>query len=70
VYTNKFDDENDAIEKIKKFLLEIYNANKLSDIKNNELSPMFRYKFFYIYHSDKIIPIYSENYLAIIFNNL
>lgn len=66
-YTNKFEDKDDAINRIGKFLYSLSKLDNFSQISNlednNILSPMVIRKVFYMYNSEKIIPIFSTEVL-------
>jgi len=66
---SRFQDENDALDKIKKAIISIINLN-LSNLDKTKLeeisdvfSPMVARKITYLYHIDKLLPIYTDSLL-------
>lgn len=59
-----FSNEKDAIENIKNEIINIAFKYSLDEVVwSSVLSSMLKYKTYYIYNPDKIIPIYWDNYL-------
>ena len=58
---------NEVFSNVKKAILDLYNCAKNDDIiglENNPLSNMFKSKIYYVYFSDKTLPIYSTEHLV------
>ena len=59
-------DETEIFENIRKAILDLIEAGETDDydaLESNPLSPMFKGKIYYVYFSDKALPIYSEDHL-------
>lgn len=65
-YLKKFQNENEALESLKKEIIKLIQSgenNNLEEIKNVELSPMFKGKILFLYHPDKFLNIFSDEHL-------
>lgn len=65
-HLKKFIDENDALVFLKREiikLIQVGESKNLDEIKNVELSPMFKGKILFLYYPDKFLNIFSDEHL-------
>ena len=67
-HTKRFRGKEDAIETIRKDIVDLIRAGRSSDLEaidRNPLSPMFKGKILFLYHPDKHLNIFAESQLAL-----
>lgn len=65
-FTKKFRNENEALEFLKGEIVKLIQFGRdknLEEIKNVELSPMFKGKILFLYYPDKFLNIFSNDHL-------